>query len=106
MNIFKILLLAFIPLILCQAGYQNSFADAVNTIRSSLSQVSLVGEWKLLKDSNFVINKKQTMINEVGSQVMRNNDKLSFISSDTTDKEAEAYFESSRDSKQPKTLYI
>ena len=37
---------------------------------------------------------------------MRNNDKLSFIASDTPIREAEAYFDSDREGSVPKTLYI
>ncbi len=98
MTLSKIfLLLALLLLASCQAGFNKNFANAIKTIRKSLSQVSLVGNWKFLQDSNFVINKKITMINEVGSQIMRNNDKLSFISSDSTFREAEAYFDSDKD---------
>lgn len=46
------------------------------------------------------------MINEGASQIMRNNDKLSFISSDAPTREAEAYFDSDREGSVPKTLYI
>lgn len=100
------LILALILLADCQSGFNKNFANAVNSIRKSLSQVSLVGNWKFLQDSNFVINKKTTMINEGASQIMRNNDKLSFISSDATIREAEAYFDSDQEDSVPKTLYI
>lgn len=100
------LILSLILLAGCQSGFSKNFADAVKSIRKSLSQVSLVGNWKFLQDSNFVINKKITMINEGASQIMRNNDKLSFISSDASFREAEAYFDSDREGSVPKTLYI
>jgi hypothetical protein len=101
-----LILLAISVLGVCQGGYNKNFAEAVRSIRSSLNQVSLVGNWKFLQDSNFVINKKIMMINEAASQVMRNSDKLSFISSDATLREVEAYFDSDRQGTEPKTLYI
>lgn len=91
-----LILLSAVILSSCQSGFNKNFATAIKTLRTSLSEVSLVGDWKFLQDSNFVINKKVTMINEAASQIMRNNDKLSFISSDSADREAEAYFEADR----------
>ena len=87
-----LILLCLTFLSICQDGFNKNFLTAIKTLRTSLSEVSLLGEWKFFQDSNFVINKKITMINEAASQIMRNNDKLSFIASDSADREAEAYF--------------
>jgi hypothetical protein len=58
-----LLLIILLHLVLSQTGHNTNFEDAVISIRTSLSQMSLVGNWKFLQDSNFVINKKITMIN-------------------------------------------
>jgi hypothetical protein len=82
MNFTKsVLLFALIPLILCQSGYNKNFATAARKMKEQVSQRSLIGKWRLLQDSNFVLNKKVQMINEVPNQRLRTNEKLSFISS-------------------------
>jgi hypothetical protein len=64
MSFSKALFFLLIPLIICQnGGYIRNFEHAVTTIKVYLTQLSLVGRWKLTQDSNFVMNKKIEMIN-------------------------------------------
>lgn len=53
----------------------------VREIKKNLTHSSLIGKWKLDQESNFVINKKIEMVNEVLNQRRHNNDKISFFSS-------------------------
>lgn len=92
-----LILFLTIPLILSQGGFTKSFADATHRLKRHVSQISLIGKWRLLQDSNFVINKKIQMINDVSNQRIKTNDKLSFISSVNDVREAEAYFDSQRE---------
>lgn len=101
-----LILFLIVPLILTQGGFTKSFADATHRLKRHVSQISLIGKWRLLQDSNFVINKKIQMINDVSNQRIKTNDKLSFISSVNDVREAEAYFDSLREGEEPKALYI
>lgn len=101
-----LILILVVPLILSQGGFTKSFAEATHRLKKHVSQISLIGKWRLLQDSNFVINKKIQMINDVSNQRIKTNDKLSFISSVNDVREAEAYFDSQREGEEPKALYI
>ena len=46
-------------------GSAKGVEDTAKTIRKHLTQLSLSGKWKLLKDNNFLINKRNEMINDI-----------------------------------------
>jgi hypothetical protein len=92
-----LLVLTFVLGALCQERLLISDKDLnvkVHAMRQAITGRSLLGKWKLTEDSNFVVNSKITMINDLNNQRMVAADKISFLQPATTIREVEGFFES------------
>jgi hypothetical protein len=75
----KVILAILQILLMWYLGTAKGVEDTAKTIRKHLTQLSLAGKWKLLQDNNFLINKRNEMVNDLSIKRTRSYEKISFL---------------------------